>query len=376
MHGTSLGVGIIGYGFMGRAHSNAYQLIRRAFGPLSPDVELVSIAGRSEAALAAAASRFGFKRHETDWRRLVADPEVDLVNVCAWHDVHVEASVSAARLGKHVVCEKPMALTVAEARAMRDEAVRAGIVHRVAFNYRFAPAVIMARRLIADGSVGRVNRVHIAYLIGGLASPTVPWPWEDRTSGVLLNLGSHAIDMARYLVGEPKTVCGLVRNAVPERPRRSAPDRTEMIDADDVAIASVEFENGALGSLEASWVCAGRNNHFSFEISGSVGAVSWDLERQNWLRIYRPGQRGFEDVLATEPGDPFMSGWWPPNHLLGWEHLHANLMYEFVSAVSGRPLPDASGASFEDGYRAAVVTAAIEEASRFGRSVPVVYEGT
>ena len=373
MIGTTLGVGMIGYGFMGRAHSNAYELVRRTFGAGAPATELVSLAGRDGAAVAEAAARYGFRRYETDWRRTVADPDVALLNVCAWHDVHAEASIDAARRGRHVVCEKPMAIDVDEARRMRDAAVAAGIVHRVAFNYRFAPAVVMARRLIADGALGRIHRVRISYLIGALASPATPWYWDDRVNGVLLNLGSHVIDMARYLVGEPATVTGRMSQGFPERPLRGRPGTSAPISADDAVVAAVEFEDGALGSLEASWLCAGRNNQFSFEVNGSVGAVAWDLERFNWLAVHRPGQRGFEEILATGTDDPLMAGWWPPGHQLGWEHLHANLIHEFLLAVAGTPMTDAAGASFEDGFRVAVVSAAIQEASRTGRAISVSY---
>jgi predicted dehydrogenase len=374
MKAPPLGVGMIGYGFMGRAHSNAYEQGRRTFGPDEPEVELISIAGRNQQGVSAAAERFGFRRWETDWRATVADPDVAVVNVCAWHDVHAAASIDAAHRGKHVVCEKPMALTVDEARAMRDAAAAAGIVHRVAFNYRFAPAVVMARRLIADGTLGRIHRVRISYLIGGLASATTPWYWDDRVSGVLLNLGSHVIDMARYLVGEPVVVTGMLGRGFAERPLHGDPGTLSTIEADDGVVAAVEFQNGALGSLEASWLCSGRNNQFSFEINGSDGSVAWDLERFNWLSVHRPGLRGFEDILATGTDDPLMRGWWPPGHQLGWEHLHTNLMHEFLAAVRGTPLTDTVGASFEDGYRVAVVSAAIEESARTGRAVSVSYE--
>lgn len=373
MKAKPLGVGMIGYGFMGRAHSNAYDRGRRAFWALNPDIELVSIAGRNQQGVSAAAERYGFRRWETDWRRTVADPDVALVNVCAWHDVHADASIDAARRGKHVVCEKPIALTVDEARRMRDAAVAAGIVHRVAFNYRFAPAVITARRLIADGVLGRIHRARISYLIGGLASPTTPWFWDDRVSGVLLNLGSHVIDMARYLIGEPVKVNGLIGRAYAERPMRGDPATLRPIEADDSVVAAVEFENGALGCLEASWLCSGRNNQFSFEVNGSDGSVVWDLEDFNWLGVHRSDQRGFEKILITNPDDPFMQGWWPPGHQLGWEHLHANLMHEFLLAVSGNPLTDTNGATFEDGYRVAVITEAIAESSRTDRSVRISY---
>jgi predicted dehydrogenase len=256
---------------------------------------------------------------------------------------------------------------------MRDAAVAAGIVHRVAFIYRFAPAVIMAHRLIADGVLGRIHRARISYLIGGLASPATPWFWDDRVSGVLLNLGSHVIDMARYLIGEPVKVSGFMGRAYPERPMRGDSARLGPIEADDSVVAALEFEKGALGCLEASWLCSGRNNHFSFEINGSDGSVVWDLEDFNWLGVHRSGQRGFERILTTNVDDPFMQGWWPPGHQLGWEHLHANLMHEFLLAVSGNPLTDTNGATFEDGYRVAVISEAIAESSRTDRSVRISY---
>ena len=373
MTAQTLGVGIIGYGFMGRAHSNAYQQIRRAFWPLSPDVRLVGIAGRSQPAVAAAAARFGFARYETDWHRLIADPEIDVIDICAWHDVHAPAALEALRAGKHVLCEKPMALNVDDARAMRDLAAETGRANRVAFNYRFAPAVVMARRLVADGSLGEINHVRISYLQGSLADAAAPYPWDDRTTGALYNLGSHAIDLARYLVGEPRSVSGFVRNVHPMRPLRGDPGRIAPIDLDDVVVASLRFDNGALGSLEVSWVAAGRKNNLTFEVNGSAGSVYWDLEDLNRLHVSRPGGRGFEDILVTEPTDPFLEGWWPPGHILGWEHLHANLILEFLRAIGSEPMSESLGATFEDGYRVAVITEAIQESSRSGRSVEIAY---
>jgi len=373
MTAQTLGVGVIGYGFMGRVHSNAYHQIRRAFWPLSPDVRLVAIAGRSQPAVAAAAARFGFARYETDWHRLIADPEIDVIDICAWHDVHAPAALEALGAGKHVLCEKPMALTVDDARAMRNLAVEAGRTHRVAFNYRFAPAVIMARRLAADGSLGQINHVRISYLQGSLANAEKPYPWDDRTTGVLPNLGSHAIDLARYLVGEPRSVFGFVRNVHPVRPLRGEPRRVVPTTADDLVVASIEFENGALGTLEVSWVAAGRKNQLTFEVNGSAGSVYWDLEDLNRLHVSRPGGRGFENILVTEPADPFLEGWWPPGHILGWEHLHANLIVEFIRATGSEPMAETLGATFEDGYRVAVITEAIEASSRSGRSVDIAY---
>jgi predicted dehydrogenase len=296
-----------------------------------------------------------------------------VIDICAWHDVHAPAALEALRAGKHVLCEKPMALTVDDARAMRDLAAESGRIHRVAFNYRFAPAVVMARRLAADGSLGQLNHVRISYLQGSLADATNPYPWEDRTTGAIHNLGSHAIDLARYLVGEPRSVLGFVRNVHPMRPLRGDPSRMAPIAIDDLAVASIEFEDGALGTLEVSWVAAGRKNQLAFEVNGSAGSVYWDLEDLNRLQVSRPGSRGFEDILVTEPADPFLEGWWPPGHILGWEHLHANLILEFIRATGSEPTTERLGATFEDGYRAAVITDAIEVSSRSGRAVDIAY---
>lgn len=376
----TLGIGMVGYGFMGRAHANAYRQISHVFWPPSFRLCLVALAGRQAERVAAAAERYGFAGSYTDWRALVADDRIDVVDNVAWHDAHAEPCMVAAAAGKHVLCEKPLALTTADARRMRDAAVAAGIIHMVSFNYRFAPAVRLAREIIERGSLGRLHHVRISYLQDHQADPAQPYAWAGRPSGALRGLGSHVIDLARFLIGEPRSVTGYVRTFNRRRPHPDGSGRIIEVEDDDAAVAQVEFANGALGTLEAAWICPGRKNQLTVEVNGARGSLTWDLEDLNRLHVALigadkiAGVAGFEDVLVTEAHHPYHAAWWPFGHILGWEHLHINLIYHFLDAVA-RGAPVAPwGATFEDGYRAAVISEAIVEASRRGRRVEVVYD--
>jgi predicted dehydrogenase len=375
-----IGVGMVGYGFMGKAHSNAFLKFPSMFWPPVARVPLVAICGRTEPAVAEAARRYGYAGYYTDWRDLVVDERIALVDNVAWHRAHAEPCIAAAAAGKHLLCEKPMATSAAEARQMRDAAVRAGVQHAVAFNYRFAPAVRLARDLIAGGHLGRVHHIRVRYLQDHQADPdkVIPDKYRDGKAGVLLGLGSHAIDLIRYLVGEPAAVIGSVTTVIPTRP--SGDGGTAEMRDDDSATAVLELANGAMGTIEVSYVCAGRKNHLLVEVNGLEGSLVWDLEDLNRLHVYRLGRdkveglAGFENVQVTEAHHPLMQYWWPQGHILSWEHLHANLVEHLVRAIAtgGSVAPD--GATFEDGYRANVVSDAIEQASRTGRRVDVVYD--
>jgi predicted dehydrogenase len=377
-----VGVGMLGYGFMGKAHTNAFLKFPSMFWPPVARVRLRAVAGRTEAAVAEAARRFGYEGYYTDWRELVADERVTLVDNVAWHTAHVEPSIAALHAGKHVLCEKPLATSAADARRMRDAARRAeasGVKHMVAFNYRFAPAVRLARQLIADGHLGRVHHVRVAYLQDHQADPqrVIAAKYREGKIGVLLGLGSHAIDLVRYLVGEPTAVTGALRTVVPQRP--DGQGGTVAMPDDDTATAQLDFENGALGTLEVSYVSAGRKNHLTLEVNGLEGSLSWDLEDLNRLHVFRAkrdkvaGLAGFENMQVTEGQHPLMQYWWPQGHILSWEHLHANLIEHFVRAVATDASVEPHGATFEDGYRANVVSDAIEESWRTGRRVAVAY---
>ncbi|MGH2369013.1 MAG: Gfo/Idh/MocA family protein [Chloroflexota bacterium] len=373
---------MIGYGFMGQAHSNAFLKFPSMFWPPVARVRLRALAGRTEDAVAEAAARYGYEGYYTDWHDLVADDRITLVDNVAWHTAHVEPSIAALDAGKHVLCEKPLATNTADARRMRDAARRAeaaGIKHMVAFNYRFAPAVRLARELIAGGHLGRVHRVHVTYLQDHQADPdkVIAAKYRQGKTGVLLGLGSHAIDLVRYLVGEPTSVTGYLRTVVPQRP--DGQGGTVTMPDDDTAIAQLELENGAVGTLAVSYVSAGRKNHLTVEVNGLEGSLNWDLEDLNRLHVFRAGRdkvaglAGFENVQVTEGQHPLMQYWWPPGHILSWEHLHANLIEHFVRAVAtGGPVAP-HGATFEDGYRANAVSDAVEESWRTGRRVAVTY---
>lgn len=374
----TVGIGMIGYAFMGRAHANAYHQIPSVFWPPQVRLQLVALCGRTGPAAADAAARYGFLGYYTDWAGLIADERIQVIDNCAWHDAHAAPCIAAAAAGKHVLCEKPLALDAEEARRMRDAAVGSGVTHMVAFNYRFAPAVRLAREIIDQGLLGRIHHVRFSYLQDHQADPRRPYPWAGRPSGVLAGLGSHVIDLARFLIDEPLSVTGYVRTLNARRP--DSEGRWIDVADDDLALAQVEFANGALGTLEAGWVCAGRKNQLSFEINGAHGSLAWDLEDLNRLHVFLdhdekiPGVRGFENVLATEAHHPYHQVWWPFGHILGWEHLHINLIQHFIAAVvHGEPVAP-WGATFEDGYRAAVIGAAIARASQTGGRVPITFE--
>jgi predicted dehydrogenase len=272
-----------------------------------------------------------------------------------------------------------LALAAPEACRMRDAALRSGVVNMVCFNYRFAPAVRLAREIILAGRLGALHRLRISYLQEHQADPAKPYPWVGRPSGALLGLGSHVIDLARFLIGEPRTVTGYVRTFNRRRPHPDGSGRIVDVRDDDTALAQVEFANGVLGTLEASWACAGRKNQLSVEVNGSQGSLAWDLEDLNRLHVALPppypdaGVAGFTDVLVTEADHPYHQAWWPAGHILGWEHLHINAIQHFLQAVVTGAGVAPWGATFEDGYRAAVVSDAIAEASESGRRIDIQY---
>lgn len=375
-------MGMLGYNFMGKAHSNAYLKFPHMFWPPTASVHLIAICGRTEPAVAEAARRYGFDGYYTDWRELVADDRVTLFDNVAWHSAHVEPCIAAAEAGKHVLCEKPLATNAQDSRRMLNAAKTAGVKHMVVFNYRFAPAVQLARQIIAEGYLGRLHHIRIRYLQDHQADPERPLPFKIGAGkgGVLLGLGSHVIDLARFLAGEPVSVSGLVTTFNRERPAADGFGRLVATTDDDSFVVNLEFQSGALGTLEASYVCAGRKNHLVLEVNGVRGSLTWDLEDLNRLHVYLEGRdkhpefTGFEDVLVTEAHHPYHRYWWPFGHISGWEHLHANLIHHFVDAVANDRPVSQFAPTFEDGYKAAVVADAIEESCSTGRRVVIVYD--
>jgi predicted dehydrogenase len=379
----SLGVGIVGYAFMGAAHAHAWRTAPHVFDlPLAP--AMVAVCGRDAAAAKAAADRQGWASAETDWRALIARDDIDLVDVCTPGDLHAEIAIAALEAGKHVLCEKPLANTPAEAEAMTAAAERAaarGIRSMVGFNYRRVPALALARNLVAEGRLGQIRHVRAAYLQDWLTDPSFPLTWrlqhERAGSGALGDLGAHVIDLAQYLTGEPITaVSGSTTTFVTERPlpRSQTQPGSEAagphgaVTVDDAAVFSARIgTRGTLGTFEVTRFAAGRKNALRLELNGELGSVAFDLERLNELQFHDhtqdPLTAGFTTILATEPGHPYLSAWWPPGHMLGWDVTFSHQIADLVTAI-------AEGAdvqpSFADGLQVQRVLSAVQESAAAG----------
>ncbi|MEL5957765.1 Gfo/Idh/MocA family oxidoreductase [Streptomyces sp. CLV115] len=376
-----LGVGMVGYAFMGAAHSQGWRTAGHVFDlPMKP--ALAAVCGRDRAAVDAAAARLGWAAAETDWRALIARDDVQLVDICTPGDSHAEIAIAALEAGKHVLCEKPLANTVAEAEAMTEAAARAaarGQVAMVGFNYRRVPAITYARQLIAEGRLGTLRHVRAAYLQDWLVDPEAPLTWrlerERAGSGALGDLGAHLVDLAQYLAGEPLVgVSAVSETFVRERPRLAGPSAglsgaaeagaRGAVSVDDAALFTGRLASGALASFEATRMAAGRKNALRLEINGERGSLAFDLERLNELSFHDHTEpaatAGFRRVLVTEPQHPYLEAWWPPGHALGYEHTFVHQARDLVRTIAegSDPAP-----SFADGLQVQRVLAAVEESA-------------
>lgn len=378
MTGT-LRVAMIGYGFMGAAHSQGWRTAPRVFD-LPAAIEMAVLVGRSAGPVAEAAARWGWGEHATDWREVVARDDVDIVDIATPGDTHAEIAVAALAAGKHVLCEKPLANTVEDAERMREAAAKAasrGTRSMVGFTYRRVPAATFARDLVAQGVVGAVRQVRAQYLQDWLVDPEAPLTWrlqkERAGSGALGDIGAHAIDLAQFITGQRLTeVSGALSTLVTERPvlERSSGlggtggEERGAVTVDDVALFSGRFDGGAIGAFEASRFATGRKNALRIEVSGDRGAIAFDLEDLNALHVYdataAAERQGFTRVLVTEPGHPYLEGWWPAGHMLGYEHGFSHQVKDLVEAVAHDTplLPD-----FDDGLQVQRVLAAVERSS-------------
>ena len=373
-----LGVAVVGYSFMGKAHSNAWRNVG-AFFPDTPAVAQRVLVGRDAAAVKTAASQFGWAEAETDWRAAVTRDDVDVVDICTPGDTHAEIALAALAAGKHVLVEKPLANTIAEAEEMVAAADAArGRCQRtmVGFNYRRVPALELARRLVAEGRIGTVRQVRASYLQDWLADPTAPMSWrlrkESAGSGVLGDLGSHVVDQVQHLLGDRVvSAAGHLRTFVPTRP---GPDGPEQVTVDDAAWATLETANGVVASVEVSRMATGRKNGLTLELYGDRGAITFDLERLNELQVLdgpESESAGARRVVVTEPHHPWVGAWWPPGHVLGWDHTFTIQAAEVLTAIASDTDP---APSFADGLAVQKVLGAIEEsAAQGGGRVDVVH---
>jgi predicted dehydrogenase len=375
-----IGIGMLGYAFMGKAHTNAYKRIPYVYWPPPAVPKLARIVGRSEGKVAQAARRYGYEAYSSNWHDVVSDPAVQIFDNCGPNDQHAEPCIAAAAAGKHVICEKPLGRSAAEAKRMLVAVQAAGVKHATAFNYRFVPAVKLARDLILQGRIGRIFHFRARYLQEwgiGSASPFV-WRLDAAAagSGSLGDLGSHIIDLARFLIGEPESVSALTTTYIPERATATGGRAT--VDVDDAFEAVVKFANGAIGTLEASRFALGRKNFGYFEVNGENGSLAFNLERLNELEVYFPEEEhitatGFRTVLVTEASHPYLDVWWPPGHVIGWEHTFVHELNHFLSAVISNTDVGPECATFEDGYRNAVICDAVVESARSGKRVAIAY---
>jgi predicted dehydrogenase len=377
-----IGVGMLGYAFMGKAHTNGLKKLPYMMYPPVARPRLVAICGRNEEATREAAKRYGYEKYYTDWRQMIDDPDVQVFDNGGPNDAHAEPTIAAAQAGKHVFCEKPLGRTAEEAKSMLDAVNKAGVKHMVAFNYRFVPAIVQAKLLIDSGALGRIFHYRAVYLQEWIIDPNFPKIWRlDKNvagSGALGDLGAHIIDLARFLVGEPKQVMGMTKTFVTERPLPDNPNQKGKVDVDDAFVSLLEFENGALGTVEATRFAQGRRNFNSFEINGENGTIQFNLERLSELNVYwaheEPKEtRGFHNVIIGEGYHPYMSNWWPSGHLVGWEHTFVHEFDHFFGAIVGRNEVTPMGADFEDGYRNAVICDAIVESASSKRAVDIKY---
>jgi predicted dehydrogenase len=354
----ALGVGFLGYGWISRAHVHALHALNHV-APLGKEIRLVSIAGRRPEPLEAAARELGFERWTTNVEELLDDPEIDVVANLNAVQGHAEPTIAALSRRKAVLCEKPLGANAAEALSMLEAAEAAGTTTATGFNYRYVPAVALAKELLDAGRLGDLRHYRALYLqdyqtAGGQ-------PRSSGGAGAVLDY-SHLVDMLRFLVGEPEFVGAKTSKLVS--------------DVDDAFVAVFELAGGLVAALEASRVATGWKGHHRFELNGSDGSIWWDMEDPNRLHVFftkdeRDGLGGFRDVLVTQPEHPYLAEWWPPGHVLGWEHSFVHQWRDFLEAVlEERPVP-ARQASFEDGYRAAVLCEAIHTSAREGRRVEI-----
>lgn len=373
--GSSLGVALLGTGFMGRAHSHAWRTAPTIFD-LERRPVLRTVVGRDPARTAAFAERWGWERSSTDWAEVVADPDVDLVDLATPNRAHPEQAITALEAGKAVACEKPLATTLAGARAMRDAAARAGRPTFVWYSYRRIPAVALAHRLVAEGRVGAIRHVRAAYL-QSWGGPDAPMAWrfraEEAGTGALGDLGSHIVDLARFVTGEELVeISGA--SAIRFVDVRPAGSTSEDSTVDDAVAFLARLSGGALATFEATRVATGMKNANRFEIHGERGALRFDLERMNELGFLDdtlPGPlQGWQTIYVTHPEHPWTGSWWPDGHGLGYDHAFVNEAADIVAALTGGtpvvPLPD-----FADAYETERVLEAVALSARERRPVPL-----
>lgn len=374
MANKQLRVGMVGYAFMGAAHSHAWRTAPTFFD-LSLHPRLTAICGRDHEAASVVAAKFGWESVETDWRKLIERDDIDLIDICTPGDTHADIAIAALEAGKHVLCEKPLANTVEEAERMSaaaEEAARHGIRAMVGFTYRRTPAVSFARELVDAGRIGAIRHVRGQYLQDWLSDAEAPLTWRmDKAkagSGALGDIGAHVLDMAQFVTGSSiSSVSGVLRTFVDTRPISARSSERGPVTVDDAVAFTAGFDNGALGVFEATRMATGRRNALRLEINGTKGSLAFDFEDMNYLEYFDatedPAIAGFRRINVTQERHPYISAWWPPGHGLGYEHGFTHQVVDLITSIA-----DGVNAtpSFADGLAVQRVLGAIEASSLDG----------
>ncbi|WP_226037160.1 Gfo/Idh/MocA family protein [Aquibacillus saliphilus] len=367
---------MIGYQFMGKAHSHAYRDLPFFFDPkIKPILKVVS--GRNEEAVKEAAEKMGWESYETDWRKVIERDDIDVIDIVTPNHTHAEIAIAAAEAGKHIITEKPLALTIEEAEQMYEAVKKHKVKHMICHNYRYVPAVQFTKKLIEEGRLGRIYHFRANYLQDFIMDPEFPLVWrlkkEVSGSGALGDIGAHSIDLARFLVGEFKELVGTTETFIKQRPigemagglkGKTGGKELGEVTVDDAVAFIARFESGALGTFEASRFAGGNRNKNRFEINGEKGSVRWDMENMNNLEVYfdddEPGLQGFRLINCTEEYHPYAGNYWPAGHIIGYEHTFIHLIHEFLNGIAEdyQPTPN-----FEDGVKNQKVLQAIEKSS-------------
>jgi predicted dehydrogenase len=377
-----IGIGMIGHAFMGKAHSNGWIQMPYIFWPPAAIPKFIKICGIPESEVAEAARRFGYMEYTTNWKDIINDNRIKIVDNVTPNNLHAEPCIEAAKAGKHVICEKPLGRNAAEAKEMRDAVKKYKVKNICDFNYRTVPAIVLAKNLIKDGKLGKIYHFRARYLQEWIMDPGFPMVWRLKKavagSGALGDLGAHIIDLGRFLCGEFKSVMAVNRTFINER-YDEASKKKEKVDVDDAFASVVEFENNAIGTIEASRFAAGRKNSNIIEINGEKGSIWWDLENMNNLHVYWADEkpvdtRGFHLVSVTESYHPYYDKWWPHGHIIGWENTFVHTALNMVNAVIENKSLEPYVGTFEDGYRNAVICDAILKSAETGKKEFCVFK--
>lgn len=373
-----INVALVGYKFMGKAHSNAYSSLSMFFQPDAVPVMKVLV-GRDRAWVTKAAKQFGWEEVETDYRKVLKRDDIDLIDITAPSDAHEEIGIAAAEAKKDIFCEKPLALTLEGAKRMLAAARANKVKHMVNFNYRTCPAVALAKQMIDKGLLGTIYHWRSVYLQDWIVDPSFPLVWRlDKKvagSGSLGDLAAHSIDMAHFLVGDIAEVCGELKTFVKKRPivetmegisaKAAKTAKMGTVTVDDAALFLARFANGAVGTFEATRFAPGRRNHNKFEINGSKGSVVFNFERMNELEYYNAndpeGLQGFRLIQATDSSHPYMKAWWPPAHIIGYEHTFIHQLYNLMQTLAKNKMPSPN---FEDGVKCQAVLHTVEQSAK------------